>query len=238
MPAPDWQRVFGDLNRSKGYSALSLANGRVTGQDVLQDGVILMSPTFHAEYAGNTPDSWVILFAERGGPVKVLVRGETLRNPPFLDDFAAALQTILGAPDWVVTALRTGQTHETDWGVSGTRKVPLKNCYSAQAANYTLDASGDFAVAKDRYRFRVGWKSVRNPTALTSLCDYIVRLGVETNVVAQDGKHVGQRVVRYSVSVSDVQALAGVLRGEERRRTEAAQREERAIRNSSSKPSF
>ncbi len=185
------------------------------------------------------PESFVALFNTNGSQVRVVVRGERFIRPPFRQDFATAIQEKFKAPDWASDAiLRSNSPHRPIWAVANGRPVKITDCYPAMAVDYPQKGFVQQSAGGQDF-IEIGWPSVgefKLRNLKPNFCQYAVQLEFNTNVVATDGKLVGELVVSYSVSLLDLEKSSADARAKAAGAASKDSAERDTIRSNSSKP--
>jgi hypothetical protein len=218
---------------NEGYRVMNIA--RVAEESGSNSGSI----AFKGLRGLGKPESFVAVLNTSGSPVRIVVRGERFANPPFRQDFAAAIQEKFKAPDWALDGiLRSNAPERPIWAVANGRPVKLTDCYPAMAGDTPQKGFVQQSAGGQDF-LEVRWPSVgeyKLRTLKPNLCQYAVLVEFNTNIVATDGKLVGELVVSYSVALLDLEQSSADARAKAAGAASKEATERDAIRSNSSKP--
>lgn len=232
----------GQLEKLRNEGFVVTGMSRVTDDSGVSKGVF----AYRGLQGQSSPASYLAVMYEPNSTVRAIVRGETFARPPFRADFAASIKAKFSAPDWVIDVLSRDvygvvQSRELPaWGVAAGKAVKIDECFSGR--NWMHVGKGFLHQPADGRNFiKSGWMSLvgKGLTEFkTGYCQYAVLVQSENNIVASNGKNVGELVNSYSVTILDAARIASDRRGDEQSANTKAEAERNSIRASSTKPKF
>ena len=183
--------------------------------------------------------SYLRLAIDADNQIRVIVRGETFVNMPYIRDFVPILKEKLNPPPWVVEALLArGQSpqlfekteRETVWGSASGKAVRFNDCFQI---NHPVD------IKRQEYQ-PGGWQThyydfydVYFKSLKPNYCQYAIAIHTHLPIYGDDTSLV---IASYAVTVIDLEKTAAIAIAANRKVNEDAAAEQNRLRNSATRP--